>query len=176
MMKRVESIKTVKEKSDLQYCLEIIKSDSQGESHFEASKMEMEKEFEELGDNRIVFIAFEGSQPIACAQLLLKNADNDPELADGSTTAHVHNLRVLRHRRRQGIGERMMQHIEKTALLMGLEKLTLGVDDYNESALALYRKLNYTLLKETQGQTPEEKCFYLIKVLSISSRSQSSTS
>lgn len=45
--------------------------------------------------------------------------------------------------RGRGIGERAVLHMEETARLQGLERVELGVFEFNEKARRLYKKLGY---------------------------------
>lgn len=123
------------------------------------------KEFEELGENRVVFLGFENNEPIATVQLLLKRADNDPELADGKDIAHVHHLRVSYSYHKSGLGKQMMGQAERYATEHGFKRVTLGVDDWNENAIGFYQHLGYKTLKEAEGRTSDEKLIYMYKDL-----------
>jgi ribosomal protein S18 acetylase RimI-like enzyme len=116
-------------------------------------------EFQELGDNRRIYIAWERDQAVGGVQLVLKRADDDPELANGATIAHVHHLRVRRDRQRRGLGRLLMLHAETEARSAGFSKLTLGVDNWNDNARALYKALGYAALKG------DDYCTYLKKEL-----------
>jgi ribosomal protein S18 acetylase RimI-like enzyme len=115
----------------------------------------LEREFEELDDNRFIYIAWEGDLPVGALQLVLKSADNDPELADGFRVAHVHHLRVHHDKRRIGIGRQLMAHLENEARARAFAVLTLGVDVWNDAAKTFYAKLGYELFKN------DDLCDYL---------------
>ena len=59
----------------------------------------------------------------------------------------------------------MMAYIEDKARNMGITTLTLGVDDSNERAIDLYKKLGYEVFKVEPGRIPEEKCLAMRKSL-----------
>lgn len=102
---------------------------------------------------------------VGMVQLIIKIADGDPSLANGKDIAHVHALQISKHHHRKGYGYRLIKLLENEAKSQGVVKLTLGVDGDNEEALSLYRKLDYSILKMTEGRTPEEKLYYMQKNL-----------
>jgi ribosomal protein S18 acetylase RimI-like enzyme len=109
----------------------------------------------------------ESNAPAAFVQLLLLNVDNDPDLADGATVAHIHDLRVRQDFQRKGYGKQLMGFVElEAARVYKIEKLTLGVDNWNKAAVSFYENLNYSPLKVAPGRTPEEICIYPQKVIS----------
>ncbi|MBD3218991.1 MAG: GNAT family N-acetyltransferase [candidate division Zixibacteria bacterium] len=123
------------------------------------------QELAECGDNRRVFVAYKYDEPVAFVELVLKHADNDPELADGDAVAHAHNLQVHRNFQGRGIGTEMMHYLEMVARAMGKRKLTLGVDASNTRASRLYDKLGWMHLKDCPGPTPEQDGLYMYKDL-----------
>lgn len=142
---------------DAKYIAEIYR----GEIDAEAERVfkDVSKELEELGGNRVVFIAFDADRPIGTVQLVLKRADNDPSLANGVTIAHIHHLRVVKDLQKTGLGRNIMDHAENYARQHGFQRLTLGVDDLNTNAIGFYEHLGYKIFKKTEGKTPTEKLF-----------------
>lgn len=124
----------------------------------------IKEELNELGDNRVLYF-LEESSVIAMVQLIFKNADDDPDLANGKDIAQVHSLQVSKIEHRRGYGYKFMQLLELEAKSLGIIKLTLGVDSDNEKAMNLYRKLNYTLMKTLEGRTPDVKLHCMQKQL-----------
>jgi ribosomal protein S18 acetylase RimI-like enzyme len=157
----IEAITQSTSRGDITTVLEVLASYVLDVEELQEHKSVLERELAELGDNRLLYIAWEDSRPAGVVQLLLRHADNDPQLADGVTVAHVHHLRVLYDRRRQGIGRKLMEFVESEARLMGYRRLTLGVDSWNTDALAFYRSLGYDVVKEEPGQLPETTLYYL---------------
>lgn len=123
------------------------------------------KELSELGNNRILYLLEKEFEPIGMVQLILRNADNDPVLANGKDIAHIHSLQISKNQHRNGYGFNLMELLEDEAKKIGISKLTLGVDSDNEKAINLYRKLNYTLVKKQEGRTPEVHLYYMEKIL-----------
>jgi len=123
------------------------------------------RELSEIGDNRYIFAGSEDGVLVAMIQLVIKNADNDPDLANSRDVAHVHALWVRHDRQGQGIGRQMMAYLEDKARQMGKRVLTLGVDDINARAIRLYEGIGYEVIKAVDGRTPEEKCLIMIKPL-----------
>jgi ribosomal protein S18 acetylase RimI-like enzyme len=163
------------EPSVLEYFLEVLQSYSPDEREVEENRVVLQQEFRELGENRVVYIAWEGTSPIAVTQLLLKRADNDPQLADGTTVAHVHHLRVAQHRQRQGVGRMLMRHVENEARALGCQRVTLGVDSWNPGALAFYRRIGYAVFREEIGPFPDTTLYYMGRDLTEEPETSSAT-
>ncbi|MFX3636175.1 MAG: ribosomal protein S18-alanine N-acetyltransferase [Candidatus Pristimantibacillus sp.] len=64
--------------------------------------------------------------------------------------AHVTNIAVRSEWRGQGLGERLMTELQRTAVFFGADKMTLEVRVSNEVAQRLYRKLGF----ESSGVRP----------------------
>ncbi len=94
--------------------------------------------------------------PVAMVQLIVNNADNDPEQADGDKIASIHFLQVLKSRQGRGIGAEFMTRLEEIARTMGKLVLTLGVDDSNSRAIELYLRIGYKQFKTIEGREPGE--------------------
>lgn len=129
----------------------------------EKAKKRLQKELQEMEDNRDFFLMFRGEMPVAMVQLIYKNADNDPRLADGKSIAHIHDLEVRKDCQRQGIATEIMSQLEREAINRGITTLTLGVDDFNGVAIKLYEKLGYVQFATEEGRTPEEKVLLMKK-------------
>lgn len=125
----------------------------------------LEKEFGELNDNRIIFVGTINNIPVGTVQLLLKNADNDLELANGANIAHVHHLHIHPKHRNSGNGKELMMYIEEVARARGVKELTLGVDESNTNAVEFYHHLGYQTFKEVEGRKPSEIVLYQKKKL-----------
>jgi ribosomal protein S18 acetylase RimI-like enzyme len=122
-------------------------------------------EFTELGINRVFFLARFDRQPVGAVQLILHQADNDPELADGRNIAHVHSLWVRKHLHRRGLGSDLMRRVEREARERGFTTLTLGLEEDNVGAAAFYKKLEYVEFKRKQGRVSSEQLLLLRKRL-----------
>jgi ribosomal protein S18 acetylase RimI-like enzyme len=156
-----EAITQSTSRDDISFVLEVLASYAPSEDELREQRRVLECELAELGDNRLLYIAWADERPVGVVQLLLNHADNDPQLADGVSVAHVHHLRVLHDMRRQGTGRRLMEFIDNEAQRMGYRQLTLGVDSWNTNALAFYGALGYEVMKEEAGQFPETTLYYL---------------
>lgn len=119
------------------------------------------KEFNELGLNRVILIGFDGERPVGTVQLVFDHEENDPELANGSSIAHAHHLRVAYDLHKTGRGKELMNKVEQIAIDRGVSKLTLSVDDWNQNAIDFYIHRGYTEFKTK----PEEKAIYMYKNL-----------
>lgn len=122
-------------------------------------------ELQEIGTNRTILLGSQDHVPVSTVQLIWKNADNNPNLANGIDIAHVHNLWTRLDHQRQGFAEQMMLYCEDLARRRGIKTLTLGVDEYNSVAIALYKKLGYLVFEQEEGRTPQEKLFLMRKSL-----------
>ncbi len=164
-------IKEAKSTTDAQAIADIYKNDS-GKYRTTHTLSDVDKiyksvlnEFSEIGENRVIFIGYEENVPIGTVQLILKRADNDPELANGSTIAHIHHLRVGYRHHKSGKGKELMEYVEKYAREHGIQILTLGVDNWNTNAIGFYEHLGYKKFKDADGKNPEEQEIYFRKKL-----------
>ncbi|MES2803269.1 MAG: GNAT family N-acetyltransferase [Bdellovibrionota bacterium] len=108
-------------------------------------------------DNRVFLLGFENdNSPFGYVQLILVNADNDPQLADGVQIAHIHDLRVRSDLQGKGFGRGLIKYLEEEAHLRGIKTLTLGVDNWNSRAIQFYKNLNYSEFKQEPGRTDDE--------------------
>ena len=126
-----------------------------------------DRELAEIGTNRVVFLGLRDHLPMSVVQLVMQNVDNNPELANGTDTAHVHNLWVRKDQHRQGLAESIMRYCENFAFSKGIKFLTLGVDNSNQPAISLYEKLGYLKFAEEPGRTANEKFFLMKKTLGM---------
>lgn len=152
---------------DIEQAMKIVATFGANEEELNKIKKYISNEFRELGNNRILYFLEKDLEPIGMVQLILKNADEDPNLANGKDVAHVHTLQISKQHHRKGYGYKLMQLLEQEAQKQGILKLTLGVDSDNEKAIRLYEKLNYSLLKIAEGRTPQVKLYYLQKDIKI---------
>ncbi|MEK6773540.1 MAG: GNAT family N-acetyltransferase [Bdellovibrionota bacterium] len=116
--------------------------------------------------NRLFFLGFGADEsPFGYVQLILKNADNDPDLADGVEIAHVHDLRIRKDLQGSGFGQVLMNYLEEEAQMKGIKILTLGVENCNTRALNFYQRLGYVKFKESPGRNDDEVCYLMRKSL-----------
>lgn len=159
---KIEEISTT---GDVNPLVEIVATHSSDAEHLDSVRVQLQEELSEAGDNRLIFVAHQDDTTVAMIQLVLKNADNDPEQANGKDIVSVHNLQVRSEHQGQGIGRKMMAFIEEKARQLGNSTITLGVDDTNSRAIDLYNGLDYKVFKTEPGRYPEEKCFIMKKGL-----------
>lgn len=106
--------------------------------------------------NRIFIVGlFEGSA-FGYVQLITHNADNDPELADGSQIAHIHDLRIKSYLQGKGFGRYLITYLEEEARFRGFKILTLGVDSWNSRAIKFYQDIGFAEFKQDPGRTDDE--------------------
>lgn len=141
--------------------LSIAETHSKTAEESAAVRKQLRGEITEAGKNRHIYVGLRDEAVVAMVQIIIKNADNDPDLANGDDIAHIHNLRVRKELQGMGIGKRMMAFVEDKAGEMGKTTLTLGVDDTNERAIKLYGKIGYKVFKIGEGRVPEEKCLIM---------------
>ena len=153
----------ITDEHEIETLLSIVETYPYTAGEMEAIRIQMQGELSEAGNNRHMFIGIEYDAAVAFIEIILKNADNDPDLANGEDIAHVHNLRVRRELQGKGIGRQIMAFAEDMARQMGKLSLTLGVDDSHERTINLYKKLGYVVFKEEPGRFPEEKCLIMRK-------------
>jgi ribosomal protein S18 acetylase RimI-like enzyme len=73
---------------------------------------------------------------------------DDPQLADGATTAHISNLVVHPGYRHRGIGRGLLGAVERAAAARGRTTITIGVDWGNDYARRLYERRGYAYVKD----------------------------
>lgn len=67
-------------------------------------------------------------------------------------TGYIDNLAVRRDRRRQGVGQAMMQQAEEWARRHGAEALELNVFSFNQGAIRFYEELGYETLMQRMAK------------------------
>lgn len=159
-------ITTSTQKFALEKLLSIARSFGGSTDELENISEYLKTEIAEIGDNRLLyFLSSKNEGTIGTAQLILKNADNDPELANNYNMAHVHGLQIDKRFHRKGLGRKLMQYLEDDSKRRGITKLTLGVDGDNIKAISLYKSLQYKKFKECEGRDPGSKLYYMCKEL-----------
>ena len=151
--------------NSIELLLSIVKSYQLSDEQLQYSTIQLTKELQEIGDNRFIYIATSDDKSVAMIQLVLKNADNDPELANGKEICHLHNLQVIKNYQNQGIGRMMMDYVETQAKQLEKKIITLGVDGDNARAIKLYKNRSYITFKQEPGRTVDEVLYYMRKDL-----------
>lgn len=153
----------INEIKDIDILLSIMMTYQKSEKQLQVSKKQLTIELSEAGDNRLIYIGYLDGKAVAMIQLILNNADNNPEYANGRDICHVHNLQVRSDHQKQGIGWKMMDFIEDQAKKLGKSIITLGVDGDNERAIKMYKNREYQIFKKGEGRTPDEFCYDMSK-------------
>jgi ribosomal protein S18 acetylase RimI-like enzyme len=96
---------------DIELVIELVKSFGGNQSEIEKIRSDVKSKLEELGDNRVLFILEQGEEAVGVVQLLLKNTDGDPDLANGDEVAHVHALQIKKSFQRKGLASMMMKSL-----------------------------------------------------------------
>lgn len=110
------------------------------------------------------------------AQVFIQLVCNRKELADGCTRAYLYSFRVQSDYRRQGLGSRMIRHVESDLLVRGFRYLTLNVARQNAEAIRLYLRHGFVIVASEPGvwsyldqdgirQTVEEPAWRMEKIL-----------
>ncbi len=159
------TISEISAPEDLDSLVSIVATYGASGAELESARTQLAHELSEAGDNRLFYIGVEETAVVAMIQLVLRNADNDPELANGKDISHIHNLQVRSELQGFGRGLRMMTYVEDRATVLGFNTLTLGVDDFNQRAIGLYHKLGYEVFKTEPGRIPQESCLCMRKFL-----------
>ncbi len=134
-------------------------------AELEGYRRQLAYEMGHIGAHREFYLLYDGQAPLATIQLLLNHADNDPELANGQDIAHLHALRVHCEHQGKGLGAAMLARIEDRSRQLGITTLTLGVDDWNHRAIALYKRCGFDVFKTEEGRTPDEACLLMRKTI-----------
>ncbi len=85
------------------------------------------------------------------AQVFIQLICNRKELADGINRAYLYSFRVHHDFRNQGLGSRMVRHVEEDLLRRGYQWLTLNVAKDNLDALRLYLRLGFHIVAAEPG-------------------------
>ena len=158
-------MKIISTNKELSFLLDIGLTNLNTDSERENISKRLANEIKEIGANRDIFIKIMNGQAVAMIQIIYKNADNDPDLANGVDVAHIHDLEVRKDLHGHGIGKQCVQDLETFAIGKSVRVLTLGVDSTNTKAMKLYHNLGYRIFKEEEGRVPEEKLYLMKKVL-----------
>ncbi len=150
---------------DINKVMEVVKTFGANQEQLTKIESYINNELLELGTNRLLFLLTNKNKTIGIVQLIVKNADSDLTLANDHDIAHVHALQISKRYHRKGHACMLMSFLENYAKKQGINKLTLGVDQDNPKAIALYEKLDYKILKEVEGREPNVKLYYLYKDL-----------
>ncbi|MFN7035751.1 MAG: GNAT family N-acetyltransferase [Bellilinea sp.] len=85
------------------------------------------------------------------AQVFIQLICNRKELADGIKRAYLYSFRVHHDFRHQGLGSRMVHHVEKDLIQRSFQVLTLNVAKDNLDALRLYLRLGFRIVAAEPG-------------------------
>ncbi len=137
---------------------------------FEAKTRErFEEEMAAPSSERWIFLGYDQrGEAVAYAQLLLREADNDPELARAGEIAHIYDLRVCFDRQGEGIGRAVVEGLLEEAAKASIEVMTLGVENHNPRAIKLYENLGFETFKVAEGRTENEWVFYMRRSTALS--------
>lgn len=84
-------------------------------------------------------------------QVFIQLNSERPEMADGKDRAYLYGFRIRPSYRGQGLGTRMMTHVEDDLRWRGFTRLTLNVAVDNLQAQNLYARLGYEVVAPEPG-------------------------
>ena len=73
------------------------------------------------------------------------------ELADGNSRAYMYAFRVRHDYRKQGLGTRLITHVENDLIQRKFKVLTLNVAKVNSAAIRLYQRLGFLITAPEPG-------------------------
>ncbi|MEI7988829.1 MAG: GNAT family N-acetyltransferase [Chloroflexota bacterium] len=85
-------------------------------------------------------------------QIFVQLFSQNTSLADGSTRAYIHGVRVKPQFRNFGIGTRLMQIAEEDLIRRGFREVVLNVGQDNDRARLLYECLGYIIVGIDPGE------------------------
>lgn len=86
----------------------------------------------------LVFLAYQGAEPVGIAVCFIGFST-----FAAKPLVNVHDLAVVEHCRRQGVGRLLLERVEQKARQLGCSKLTLEVREDNPGAMRLYRSAGF---------------------------------
>ena len=92
-----------------------------------------------------LFVADDGERIVGIVDVRVKRSDGNPLLL-ARTFGYVTQLSVAEDARGRGAGRALLEAAAAWARERGCASIELGVYEFNESALALYRSLGYETL------------------------------
>ncbi len=100
--------------------------------------------------NKYYYIAYDDDLPIGEVSITV----NPRHLArKGQNTSWISILIGEANYRGKGYGTKMMSFVESKSLELGLDRIELGVFEFNENAINFYNKLGYTPFHEFKNFT-----------------------
>jgi ribosomal protein S18 acetylase RimI-like enzyme len=108
----------------MSYEIERLRSDDEWKERAKAS---------EEGANQIIFLAFDGSEPVGMVGAFEVDGD----------TAQLVSMWVSESVRRQGVGRSLTSAVLDWATATGKRRVTVWVADGNDDAIALYRATGF---------------------------------
>lgn len=115
--------------------------------------------YREISAGNAVFWAIEHDGKLIGELYAFLQLEEDPELADGSTTAYLCAFRVEKAFRGQGLGSRLMEHALAELKTRGFRRATIGVDDARNERL--YRRLGFLQTVKTCDLDPCARDAYM---------------
>ncbi|HZW02367.1 MAG TPA: GNAT family N-acetyltransferase, partial [Anaerolineaceae bacterium] len=85
-------------------------------------------------------------------QVFIQLICDRPELADGHRRAYLYSFRIRETYQNQGLGTRMLRHLEDDLHRRGFRAVTLNVAKDNPRALRLYEREGFTIVAHEPGE------------------------
>ena len=104
----------------------------------------LRRRFENVGPDHGYVIALVGNEPAGSATMDVAEPPHPGSMYRSVPSAEL-GIAVLDGWRGQGIGRRLIEHLEKWAAERGVERITLTVSETNDGAIRLYHDLGYVV-------------------------------
>jgi len=98
----------------------------------------------------IIWLAYLEQNRLTGQVMIQLNCER-PELADGKARAYLYGFRIRPEYRSQGLGTRIMNHVEDDLRVRGYTTLTLNVAINNPRARSLYTRLGFVVVAHEPG-------------------------
>jgi len=98
-----------------------------------------------------IFVSVAGNTHVI-GQVCLQYTSQRKELADGKTRAYLFAFRIRPEYRNQGIGSKMLSHVENDLIARGYTYLTLNVAKTNNGAIRLYQRKGFKIVAPEPGR------------------------
>jgi len=105
---------------------------------------------DQLRNRRLMIVADINNYPVG--QIFVQFSPGNLAYADGANRSYLYALRVMPHLRGHGLGTRLIEAAEQTAIERSYLYMTIAVAKENNGALKLYQRLGYEIFTEDPGK------------------------
>jgi ribosomal protein S18 acetylase RimI-like enzyme len=103
----------------------------------------LRRRVEAIGDDHAYVMALVDAMPAGSATMDIDDPPHPGNMARAVPSAEL-GIAVLEGFRGQGVGRRLIDHLERWAAARGIQRSTLTVTESNAGAIRLYHELGYT--------------------------------